>query len=228
MFRGASSNWRPSWLLWISLFAQLNQFPSVSAQLTGNGLSVVLDDINYFISPLVSGYIAPTSLGSSSIDTIYGFAPITVVQEAVATEDLAELFSNWSTSDDVFRSGFTSAVYLNGGAATNTTDYQVLQLNSTIPSGPYFVETSTGALHQVYRLYDDFAGSFTTPLLQTPEGFFRPLSAQVAASATMTIGVPSRLYFTKTADKPLAGVRVGVKVCWAIRELTDVAAGPRH
>lgn len=216
-----SSKWRPSWLLWISLSAQLSNIASVSAQLTGNGLSVILDDINYFISPFITGYIASSSLDSSTIGTIYGFAPITVVQEAATTENLADLFSNWSTSDDVFQSGFTGAVFLNEGAhfyklqraVTNTTNYRVLQLNSTIPSGPYFVEISTGALHQVYRLYDDFAGSFTTPLLQTPEGSFRPLSAQVAASATMTIGVPSRLYFTKTADKPLAGVRVSVKVC---------------
>lgn len=218
------SKWRQSWLLWISLLAHVGSIASVSAQLTGNGLSVVLDDINYFVSPLITGYIAPSSLGSSTIGTIYGFAPITVVQEAITTENLADLFRNWSTSDDVFRSGFTSAVLLNEGAhsykfqraVTNTTNYRVLQLNSTIPSGPYFVEIGTGALHQVYRLYDDFAGSFTTPLLQTPEGSFRPLSAQVAASATMTIGVPSRLYFTKTADKPLAGVRVGVKVRWAM------------
>ncbi|KAJ6528404.1 amidase signature domain-containing protein [Mycena capillaripes] len=45
----------------------------------------------------------------------------------------------------------------------------------------------------------------------TPGGTFQPLSAQIPGSASLTIGVPSRLYFTQTADKPLAGVRIGVK-----------------
>lgn len=89
---------------------------------------------------------------------------------------------------------------------------RVLELDSPeVPSGPYFLETATGALHQAYRLYDDFSGAFTESLLQTTDGTFQPLSAHVASSATATIGVPSRLYYTRTAEKPLAGVRVGVK-----------------
>ncbi len=31
------------------------------------------------------------------------------------------------------------------------------------------------------------------------------------ASASLTVGVPSRLYYTRTAARPLAGVRIGVK-----------------
>jgi hypothetical protein len=84
-------------------------------------------------------------------------------------------------------------------------------INTTIPSGPYFLEIATGSLHPIYRLYDDFAGAFTQPLLQTPGGTFQPLSAQIPGSASLTVGVPSRLYFTKTVEKPLAGVRIGVK-----------------
>lgn len=209
-----------AWLLKVVLIVMLSDIVSVSAQLTGNGLSVVLNNINYFISPFTAGYIAPASLSLSGVNSIYGFTPITIVQEVVARDDLVGLFNNWTIVDDVFQNGFTDAVFLHTEdhsynlqrAASNKTAYRVSQLNSTVPSGPYFAQTSTGALHQVYRLYDDFAGSFTTPLLQTPEGHFQPLSAQVAASATMTIGVPSRLYYTKTPDKPLAGVRVGVKV----------------
>lgn len=197
-----------------------NVIPGASSQLAGSGLSVVLNDINYYISPFSSGYVTSDLPLLSSIDSIYGFAPVTIVQERVTAAELGTLFSNWSTVDDVFQSGFTAAVFLGSniqfykftGASDSTTAYRVSVTNSTAPSGPYFLEKSTGALHQVYRLYDDFAGSFTTPLLQTPQGTFQPLSAQVASSATLTIGVPSRLYSTKTTDKPLAGVRVGVKV----------------
>jgi hypothetical protein len=70
---------------------------------------------------------------------------------------------------------------------------------------------STGSLYPVYRLYDDFAGAFTEALVQTPDGTFQALSAHIPSSASLTIGVPSRLYFSKTADKPLAGIRIGVK-----------------
>jgi hypothetical protein len=63
----------------------------------------------------------------------------------------------------------------------------------------------------VYRLYEDFAGAFTESLLQTPSGDFMFLSAQIPSSASVTIGVPSRLYYTATSEKPLAGVRIGIK-----------------
>lgn len=197
-----------------------NVVPGASSQLAGSGFSVILNDISYYISPFSSGYLTSDLSVLSFIDSIYGFVPVTVVQQRVSTAEIGTLFSNWSTVDDVFQSGFTAAVFVGSKsqsykfirASDSVVSYHLSVTNSTAPSGPYFVEKSTGALHQVYRLYDDFAGSFTTPLLQTPQGTFRPLSAQVASSATLTIGVPSRLYYTKTTDKPLAGVRVGVKV----------------
>lgn len=191
-----------------------------SPQLTGTGLSVILNNIDYYISPFTVDHVTANLSALSSADSIYGFAPVTIVQESVNTAELVTLFSNWTTVDDVFQDGFTESVLLGSNsrplksskATDNATKYRVLPVNSTAPSGPYFIEKSSGALHQVYRLYDDFAGSFTMPLLQTIQGTFQPLSAQIAASATMTIGVPSRLYFTRTVDKPLAGVRIGVKV----------------
>ena len=80
----------------------------------------------------------------------------------------------------------------------------------TIPSGPYFID-SEGALYQPYRLYSDFAGAFTQPLIPTGYDSYAPLPASIAGIDSPTVGVPSRLYYTKTAEKPLAGVRLGVK-----------------
>lgn len=40
---------------------------------------------------------------------------------------------------------------------------------------------------------------------------YAPLPASIAGIDSPTVGVPSRLYYTKTAAKPLAGVRLGVK-----------------
>jgi len=98
------------------------------------------------------------------------------------------------------------------GAPSPGSGYNILTLDSsTIPSGPYFLEASTGSVYMAYRLYSDFAGAFSQPLIQTPAGGFAVLSAQIAGSDSLTIGVPSRLYYTATTEQPLAGVRVGIK-----------------
>ncbi|KAF7348762.1 putative glutamyl-trna amidotransferase protein [Mycena venus] len=191
-----------------------------SAQLVSTGLSVVFNDVYYYISPYSSGklVISPTSL--SSVPSVYGFKPVTVVQETVTLAGIPSLLSNWTAIDDVFQPAFAEAIFLAGAVGVSITKQDmvdgssslVLPLsNPSIPSGPYFLEMATGHLYPVYRLYDDFAGAFTEALLQTPNGTFQPLSAKIPGSASLTIGVPSRHYFTKTADKPLAGVRIGIK-----------------
>lgn len=198
----------------------LVSFPVLaSAQLVGTGLSVDLNDIPYYISPFKAGKINTTSSLTESVasNSIYGFTPVTVVQDIVAASELPALFSNYSATDDVFQDAFINVVLSPSSSTSSMSNSSsssifALESNDDIASGPYFLQTSTGELHHAYRLYDDFAGAFTAPLLQTPDGIFQALSAQIAASATMTIGVPSRLYYTKSAEKPLAGVRIGIKV----------------
>ncbi|RJE22499.1 Glutamyl-tRNAGln amidotransferase [Aspergillus sclerotialis] len=75
---------------------------------------------------------------------------------------------------------------------------------------------ATGEAYPAFRLYPDFAGAFTQSLLQKPDERFQILSAQAPSSASLTIGVPSRLYFTPTKEKPLAGVRIGIKDIFAL------------
>ena len=94
--------------------------------------------------------------------------------------------------------------------SANASTISTLSAPATIPSGPYFIN-SAGALYQPYRLYSDFAGAFTQPLIPTGNDTHAPLPASIAGIDSPTVGVPSRLYYTKTADKPLAGVRLGVK-----------------
>ena len=81
-----------------------------------------------------------------------------------------------------------------------------------IPSGPYFI-SSTGALYQPWRLYSDIAGAFTQALIPAPaaEGVYEALPATLPGISAPGIAVPSRLYFTRTDAKPLAGVRIGIK-----------------
>lgn len=86
------------------------------------------------------------------------------------------------------------------------------QLVTRIPPGPYFISPS-GDLYQAYRLYSDTEGAFTQPLTPSDKahGFYAALPATVPGIDAPGVAVPSRLYYTKTASEPLAGVRVGIK-----------------
>ncbi|WYZ40784.1 hypothetical protein EsH8_IV_001125 [Colletotrichum jinshuiense] len=201
---------------------------AAAAQLVQTGASLKLNDVYYFVSPFSQGKPSNGSLNIKSLPRAFGFTPVTVVADAVSKDSLPGLFGNWSTRDDVWQPAFLSAIFLAGVDSpcltkasydgSNKTQSIVVPLakGANIPSGPYFLDTYTGDVYQAFRLYDDFAGAFSESLLQTPEGTFQTLSAQVPSSASLTVGVPSRLYFTPTAEKPLAGVRVGVKDIYSL------------
>ncbi|KAK1573682.1 amidase signature domain-containing protein [Colletotrichum navitas] len=212
----------------MKVFALLGLVGLAVADLIQTGASLKLDDVHYFISPFSQGKPSNRSVNIESLPRAFGFTPVTVVSNPVPKDGLASLFSNWTAKDDVWQPAFLSVIFLAGveGPCMTKTSYEgsnktqsvVIPLSAgrSIPSGPYFLDTYTGDVYQAFRLYDDFAGAFSESLLQTPEGTFQTLSAQVPSTASLTIGVPSRLYFTPTAEKPLAGVRVGVKDIYAL------------
>lgn len=199
-----------------------------SGQLTSTGFSVTLNDVDYYVSPYPAGNVTVDVSALASTLSVHGFHPVTVVQQDVTVHELAAVVENFTATDDVFQPAFLQAVFMPNaemGEATSPEgmSYTTLTLDSdTIPSGPYFLEASTGILYMTYRLYSDFATSFTEPLLQTPEGTFTTLSAGISGADALTVGVPSRLYYTVTEEKPLAGVRVGVK---DIYDLAGVKTG---
>ncbi|KAK1525566.1 hypothetical protein CABS01_00655 [Colletotrichum abscissum] len=201
---------------------------AAAADLTSTGASLLLNDVYYFVSPFSQGNPSnSSSFNIKSLPRAFGFTPVTVVAEPLPKSSLPSLFANWTSQDDVWQPAFLGAIFVAGldtpcltkesYDGTNKTQSIVAPLigtaGSNIPSGPYFLDTITGALHQAYRLYPDYAGAFSESLLQKPDTTFQTLSAQVPASASLTIGVPSRLYSfsARSPEKPLAGVRVGVK-----------------
>ncbi|KAK4222748.1 amidase signature domain-containing protein [Podospora fimiseda] len=208
----------------LSILSFISNISTASAALASTGLSVNFNDVNYYISPFSSGKVDFKEKALSKVPSVLGFKPVTVVQGGVAQKDVASLISTWTTTDDVYQAGFSGAIFLaeSGGkkprmiigrspSKKGPSDNIVTIKDTKIPSGPYFLEVSTGSLYPVYRLYEDFTGSFVESLIPTPDGKFQTLSAQTPGSASLTIGVPSRLYFTKTDDKPLAGIRIGIK-----------------
>lgn len=87
-----------------------------------------------------------------------------------------------------------------------------------LPTGPYFL-SPTGEVFPALRLYADTQGAFSQGLVAgahqhagADAPYYSELPAAVPGSGgSPAVAVPSRLYATKTAVQPLAGVRIAVK-----------------
>lgn len=214
-----------------SAFAALHLLATAfSFTFTPTGQTVELDGIPYYLPASAVTTIATYSPLHKKAQSSGGLTPLTVVTTSgPGYSDIASIISNFTGADDVFTEGFLEAVYIQytgirpygkrgwsgyGGQSlgTNGTEavYSSYVSNSTaIPQGPYFI-SSSGAIYEAWRLYSDFAGAFTETLFPASDDTFSVLPANVPGQ-NLAVAVPSRLYYTKTAEKPLAGVRLGVK-----------------
>lgn len=73
-------------------------------------------------------------------------------------------------------------------------------------------------MYEAWRLFSDVQGAFTESAIANGDGSYSVLPAGTVGQK-QAIAVPSRLYFTKTAEKPLAGVRIGIKDIYDIKGL---------
>lgn len=112
-----------------------------------------------------------------------------------------------------------SALYVRGGAKLASTSTAVLSGTASIElaPGPYFINAA-GQVFEAWRLFSDVQGAFTESTISNGDGSYSVLPAGTVGQK-LAIAVPSRLYFTKTAEKPLAGVRVGIKDIYDIKGL---------
>ncbi|KAL8724664.1 MAG: hypothetical protein Q9181_006724, partial [Wetmoreana brouardii] len=210
----------------LALLSVLSHDFALSVTLTGQTLT--LGDVPYYVpsTPLTT---VPAH-GLERLQAASGFVPATVVGVSRGNDSIGSLgpIVTGFGMDDVWSTGFLEVVlvqYFGSGSIPlySSQSISLSRLNqsssiisipsnasSTIPNGPYFL-SSTGALYQPYRLYTDFAGAFTQPLISGSHGSYAALPAAIPGIESPTIGVPSRLYYTKTTSKPLAGVRLGVK-----------------
>ncbi|EZF11588.1 hypothetical protein H112_07393 [Trichophyton rubrum D6] len=192
------------------------------------GTTVVLDDTHYYVPPDVVGRIPGNATGDS------GLLPISVISinasSAFGLHDLQARIKRLSLEDDVFQVGFAEALHIqiigsdsssfNSRAIGNHT---VLSSSShrnettALPDGPYVV-SALGCLHRVYRLYADVQGAFCETTTINADGSFSVLPANVPGQS-LAVAVPSRLYYRQTAQKPLAGVRLGVKDIFDVKGL---------
>ncbi|KAL7955734.1 amidase signature domain-containing protein [Trichoderma compactum] len=81
-----------------------------------------------------------------------------------------------------------------------------------LPQGPYFLHH--GQLYEAYRLYPDTADAFVVATVPDDGDGFRSLDASAYGErfpSALTVTVPSRLYYTKSCQKPYAGLRIAIK-----------------
>jgi hypothetical protein len=112
-----------------------------------------------------------------------------------------------------------SAIYSEDSSAPVNSSYTFLSgtASSALNPGPYFIN-SAGQVYEAWRLFSDVQGAFTESVVASGDGSYSVLPAGTVGQK-LAIAVPSRLYYTKTAEKPLAGVRIGIKDIYDIKGL---------
>ncbi|KAI9887011.1 MAG: hypothetical protein M1823_001155 [Watsoniomyces obsoletus] len=139
----------------------------------------------------------------------------------ISKEGLENIIRDFEKRDDVWSKNFLAAIIVPEGDAQieGEVGFQttLCHLDSNgrqqPPPGPYAIHRWTGNVYQVHKLYPDSQQAFqygTTEAIDAP-GTYRPTLVQDH------IAVPSRLYYKRSAEKPLAGDR------FAAKDLFDVA-----
>ncbi|KZL78364.1 glutamyl-trna subunit a [Colletotrichum incanum] len=156
------------------------------------------------------------------------------------TNELLNITASYNNDDDVFQPAFLRSIYLRSARSSSNT-FEATSLahqltergtvvvvssdhipdlpravttsiaNLSLPKGPYFVSAYTGNIFKAYRLYDDDNLAFVQGVVSDEKDGFNTLSAVTENVMAKSIAVPSRLYYTTTDEKPLAGLRFGVK-----------------
>ncbi|KAF9890488.1 hypothetical protein FE257_005893 [Aspergillus nanangensis] len=229
------------------LLGLLSLAAAVSGVAVPNGQTLSLDDIPYYLSGIpvskIEGY--KSSVFESIPPVGMGIVPMTIIPVTAAT-DMESVLGDYTRRDDVYRSAFLRVVHLtsqdtkgpappfakflsvlesagNELALVNTRRHNsklaTIRLSEDLPSGPYFVSVHSGEIYRAYRLYPDDNLAFIQGAVSDEKGGFQPLPAVTENAMTKDVAVPSRLYYTPTVAKPLAGLRLGVKDIFHIHGL---------
>ncbi|KAH9906472.1 amidase signature domain-containing protein [Xylariomycetidae sp. FL2044] len=142
---------------------------------------------------------------------------------ATCLNDLQDI-TGFAAADDVWSEQFLGAIILHANHSSppdlgQETITRYLPEDTKLPGGPYILQSSTGRIFSVLRLFEDFNHAFVGGAL--PDGPSRYRWLQASSSH---IPVPSRLYYEQPSssssggggggdggEKPLAGLRFAVK-----------------
>jgi hypothetical protein len=216
----------------------------VARNIVSTGRTVNVDEISFYVPPSPVGVVnGDIALPKDDFELL----PLTVLQTnntKLTCEAFLDLKDELLQADDVLQEAFLKCgcgysgrvakseltwtpivIYLQHGAfhssisseCLNGTRLILARSKGIIPAGPYFA-SSSGKIYKAYRLYADLQGAFSETSIETYNGTHSVLPANVIGQS-LAVAVPSRLYYTKTAEKPLAGVRLGVKGIFEIKGL---------
>ncbi|KAF2130417.1 amidase signature enzyme [Dothidotthia symphoricarpi CBS 119687] len=190
---------------------------SVQAAVSSTGFTVSLTDIDYFLPPKPVANIAGCDIIASAFKDA-DFVPFTVVK-VNGTLDIASTTAQYAEQDDVWQEAFLEALYIQGSNQPANSSVTVLTgtTSSELNPGPYFINAA-GNVYEAWRLYSDKQGAFFESVIASDGDSYSVLPASTVGQK-LAIAVPSRLYFTKTTEKPLAGVRMGIKDIYDIKGL---------
>ncbi|KAI6841188.1 amidase signature enzyme [Hortaea werneckii] len=194
-------------------------------------LSVASDHELQTLAPLDSDVI-PMTVIRTNLST-FGIA------------EFNETISLFDDTDDVFTRDFLASVFLDYLGAGSfrpsiaqemtahpqntsgswptlmTTEESVgllsASLSCSLPNGPYFVSARTGAVFKAHRLYPDDYLTFIQGIISDEAGGYLSLPAVTENVMAKSVAVQSRLYSTISPEKPLAGLRLGVKDIYHVK-----------
>ncbi|GME53980.1 putative glutamyl-tRNA subunit a protein [Neofusicoccum parvum] len=213
-----------------------------AAALVDNGKVVTLNSVSYYHGGIPVAQLSGLSFPAlqdefPGQDTL----PLTVIHTgasvSLSVHEYNATLSDFRNQDDVFQDGFLQAVYVLPSGPSNvstaeldacasfsrkvymTKVFMTSGLSTPIPNGPYFISMATGNIFKAYRLYTDEYLAFTQPAVGDERDGFLPLSATSEDLMTRSVAVPSRLYYSRSASQPLAGLRLAVKDIFHVKGL---------
>ncbi|CRG91694.1 Glutamyl-tRNA(Gln) amidotransferase subunit A, mitochondrial [Talaromyces islandicus] len=202
------------------------------------GRTVALGSANYYL-PGEPEVVIPTTNHPfrKPENNAVSLLPVT---HAVQTADLSvqQVLEHYGQVDDVWTSDFESFILVSGATSKKPLAGNTIPLSKSsplsevesLPPGPYFAQVTDSAVSffRAYRVYADPARAFYYGVLQQSNYAFEVLSStSPLTNGGATIAVPSRLYYpAPNKQKPLSGVRVGVKDLYNLKGL-KTGAGNR-
>ncbi|KAF4919308.1 Amidase 1 [Colletotrichum viniferum] len=188
------------------------------------GRVIQINGVHYYPGGNPVGHLR-IDLIRNATTTYADLLPMTVLElsdSALSEDELLNTIATYETSDDVFQPAFLQALYLRLNATGNRTVHGSGLSNSLQELGTSVLVSSsglkgiassveTGNISKAYRLYDDDSLAFVQGVISDEAGGFTSLPAVTENVMAKSTAVTSRLHYTATQEKPLAGLRFGVK-----------------
>jgi len=234
--------------LLLAAIGALPSIATAKATIRDLGRTVDVGNITYYIPGNAEVTLQTTTQSKQGLfglspDSLH-LVPVThvVIEDGEQSLD-AVLDSYAAAGDDVWSAAFSDYLLVsNNGSATapstpDTDDcgrniiyvgdsFALAGDHESLAAGPYFAQVLPGGIlivYKAYRVYADNAGAFYYGVIQQTDGSFEVLSSAsplTNGGGAAAVAVPSRLYYpAPSIDKPLSGVRVGVKGLYDLKGL---------